>query len=40
MIFHEICLPADNFHEMLYLFFQKLGDMSQNVSSAALMIDA
>ena len=39
MIFHENRLWADNFHETSYLiFFFKLGKMSQNLSSAAVMI--
>ena len=41
MIFHENCLLADNSHEISYLiFFSKLGNMSQNLSSAAVMIGA
>ena len=39
MIFHENLLLADDSHEILYLiFFQKLGKMSQNLSSAAVVI--
>ena len=40
MIFHESRLLADDSHETSYLFFRKLGKMSQNVSSAAVVIDA
>ena len=41
MIFYENCLLADNSHEKSYLiFFQKLGKLSQNLSSAAVMIGA
>ena len=40
MIFHENCLPADNSHETSYLFFRKLEKMSQNLSSAAVVIEA
>ena len=41
MIFHENCLLADNSHEISYLiFFQKLGKLSQNLSSAAVVIGA
>ena len=40
MIFHENRLLADDSHEYHTLFFQKLGKMSQNVSSAAVVIDA
>ena len=39
MIFHENCLLADDSHEISYLiFFRKLGEMSQNLSSAAVVI--
>ena len=39
MIFHEIRLLADDSHEISYLiFFQKLGKMSLNWSSAAVVI--
>ena len=39
MLFHENCLLADNSHEISYLiFFRKLGKMSQNVSSDAVVI--
>ena len=41
MIFHENCLLADNSHEISYpIFFQKLGNMSENVSSAAVVTGA
>ena len=41
MIFHENCLLADNSKEISYLiFFQKLGKMLQNLSSAAVVIGA
>ena len=41
MIFHENCLLADHSHEISYLtFFQNLGKMSPNLSSAAVMIGA
>ena len=41
MIFHENRLLADDSHEIPYLnFFRKLGKMSQNLSSAAVMIGA
>ena len=40
MIFHENRLPADDSHEILYLIFRKLGKLSQNVSSAAVVIGA
>ena len=41
MIFHENCLLADNSHEIPYLiFFRKLGKMSENLSSAAVVIGA
>ena len=39
MIFNENRLLADDSHEISYLiFFRKLGKMSQNLSSAAVMI--
>ena len=38
MIFHENRLLADDSHEISYLFFRKLGKMSQNLSSAAAVI--
>ena len=41
MIFHENRLLADNSHEISYLiFFRKLGKMSQNLSSATVVIGA
>ena len=41
MIFHENCLLADDSPETSYpIFFRKLGKMSQNLSSAAVMIGA
>ena len=41
MIFHENCLLADNSHEISYLiFFRKLAKMSQNLSSAVVVIGA
>ena len=41
MIFHENHLLADDSHEISYLiFFRKLGKMSQNLSSAAVVIGA
>ena len=40
MIFHENCLLADNSHEIAYFFSQKLGKMSENLSSAAVVIGA
>ena len=41
MIFHENCLLAGNSHEISYLiFFQKIGKMSENLSSAAVVIGA
>ena len=39
MIFHENRLLADDSHEKSYLiFFRKLGKMSRNLSSAAVVI--
>ena len=39
MIFHKSRLLADDSYEMPYLiFFQKLGKMTQNLSSAAVVI--
>ena len=39
MMFHETM--ADDSHEIsLFIFFQKLGKMSQNLSSAAVVIGA
>ena len=41
MIFHENRLLADDSHETSYLIFlKKLGKMSQNLSSAAVVIRA
>ena len=41
MIFHENRLPADDSHEISYLiFFRKLGKVSPNLSSAAVVIGA
>ena len=41
MIFHENRLQADDSHVISYLFFvEKLGKMSQNLSSAAVVIGA
>ena len=41
MVFHENCLLADNSHEISYLiFFGKLEKMSENLSSAAVVIGA
>ena len=41
MIFHENRLLADDSHEITYLiFFRKLGKISQNLSSAAVVIGA
>ena len=41
MIFHENRLLADDSHEMSFpYFFRKLGKMSQNLSSAAVVISA
>ena len=40
MIFHENRLQADDSHEISYLIFFKLGKMSQNLSSAAVVIGA
>ena len=41
MIFRENHLLADDSHEISYLiFFRKLGKMSQNLSSAAVVIGA
>ena len=38
MLFLENCLLADKSHEISYLIFSKLGKMSQNLSSAAVVI--
>ena len=41
MIFHENGLLADDSHEISYFIFcRKLGKMSQNSSSAAVVIGA
>ena len=40
MIFHENRLPADDSHEMPYLIFFNYEKMSQNMSSAAVVIGA
>ena len=42
MIFHENRLLADDSHEISYLvfFFGKIGKMSQNLASAAVVIGA
>ena len=40
MIFHENRLLADDSHEISYLIVLKIGKMSQNLSSAAVMIGA
>ena len=41
MIFHENRLLADNSHEISYIIcFRKLEKMSQNLSPAAVVIDA
>ena len=41
MTFHENRLLADDSHEISYhIFFQKLGKISQNLSSAAVVIEA
>ena len=41
MIFHENRLLADDYREISYLIFiRKLGKMSQNLSSAAVVIGA
>ena len=41
MIFHENRLLADDSHEISYLiFYRKLGKMSKNTSSAAVVIGA
>ena len=38
-MFHENRLLADDSHEILYLiFFEKIGKMLQNLSSAAVVI--
>ena len=40
MMVHDNRLLADNSHEISYLIFSKLGKMSQNLSSVAVVIDA
>ena len=40
MIFHENCLLADDSHVISYLILSKMGKMSQNLSSAAVVIGA
>ena len=41
MIFHDNRLLADDSHEISHLiFFRKLGNMLQNLSSAAVVIGA
>ena len=40
MIFHDNHLLADNSRELSYLFFSKIRKMSQNLSSAAVLIGA
>ena len=40
MIFHDNGLLEDNSHEISYLIFSKIGKMSQNLSSAAVVIGA
>ena len=40
MISHENRLLADDSHETSYLIFRKLGKVSQNLSSAAVVIGA
>ena len=40
MKFHEIRLLADDSHEISYLIFRKLGKISQNLLSAAVVIGA
>ena len=40
MIFYENRLLADDSREISYLFFHKLGKMSQNMSSAAVVFGA
>ena len=38
MLFHENRLLADDSHEISFLIFPKLGKMSQNLTSAAVVI--
>ena len=40
MVFHENRLLADDCHEICPVFFLKLGKMSQNLPSAAVVIGA
>ena len=40
MIFHENRLLADDSHEIYRIFFQELGKILQNLSSAAVVIGA
>ena len=41
MVFHENCLLADGSHDISYLiFFSKIGNISQNLSSPAVVIGA
>ena len=40
MIFYENRLPTDDSHEKSFLFFRKFEKMSQNLSSAAVVIGA
>ena len=40
MVFHENHLLADDSHEISYLIFYKLRKTLQNLSSAAVVIDA
>ena len=40
MLFRENCLLADNSREISYLIFSKIRKMSENLSSAAVVIGA
>ena len=40
MIFHENRLLADDSHVISYLIFVEIGNLSQNLSSAAVVIGA
>ena len=40
MIYHENRLLAEDSHEISYLFFRKLGKLSHNLPSAAVVIGA
>ena len=40
MLFHEIDLLANYSHEISCLILEKIGKMSQNLSSAAVVIGA